>query len=149
MKKKFSAALLAAAMLLSLTACGSGGETQSPAGTGEPSASAEAEFTPAEYAIGQITIGTTAAIESAVRDEYDYDMLASAVSEPPLVYQDLDGEYHPLLASYETADSVTWTYTILDGMRTNTAAQTSSLRQTMRARSLRPSTPAIRCLTTA
>ncbi|HIQ79398.1 MAG TPA: ABC transporter substrate-binding protein [Candidatus Scatomorpha intestinavium] len=116
MKKKFSAALLAAAMLLSLTACGSGGETQSPAGTGEPSASAEAEFTPAEYAIGQITIGTTAAIESAVRDEYDYDMLASAVSEPPLVYQDLDGEYHPLLASYETADSVTWTYTILDGM---------------------------------
>ena len=43
MKKKFSAALLAAAMLLSLTACGSGGETQSPAGTGEPSASAEAE----------------------------------------------------------------------------------------------------------
>ena len=48
MKKKLSAALLAAAMLLSLTACGSGGETQSPAGTGEPSASPGAEFTSPE-----------------------------------------------------------------------------------------------------
>ena len=43
-------------------------------------------------------------------------MLASGVSELPLVYQDTMGEYHPLLASYTTEDAATWTYTIQDGM---------------------------------
>ena len=44
------------------------------------------------------------------------DMLASGVSELPLVYQDTKGEYHPLLATYATEDAATWTYTIQDGM---------------------------------
>ena len=43
-------------------------------------------------------------------------MLASGVSELPLVWQDAEGSYHPLLASYETEDSVTWVYTIEPGM---------------------------------
>ena len=43
-------------------------------------------------------------------------MLASGVSELPLVYQDTKGEYHPLLATYATEDAATWTYTIQDGM---------------------------------
>ena len=67
-------------------------------------------------AIEQLIIGTTAEIESAVFGEYNFDMLASGVSELPLVYQDIQGEYHPLLAAYATEDSATWTYTIQDGM---------------------------------
>lgn len=68
------------------------------------------------YALETITIGTTAAIETATFGEYNFDMLASGVSELPLVCQDTNGEYHPLLASYETEDAATWTYTIQDGM---------------------------------
>ena len=68
------------------------------------------------YAIDTLTIGTTASIETAVFGEYNFDMLASGVSELPLVYQDTMGEYHPLLASYTTEDAATWTYTIQDGM---------------------------------
>lgn len=67
-------------------------------------------------AIETITVGTTAAIEEAVFGEYNFDMLASGVSELPLVYQDIKGEYHPLLASYTTEDALTWTYTVQDGM---------------------------------
>ena len=67
--------------------------------------------------IEQITIGTTAAIETATNGEYAYDMLSSGTTQMPLVYQDTDGNYHPLLASFETEDSITWTYTILDGMK--------------------------------
>ena len=70
-----------------------------------------------EPAVAQIVIGTTAAIENAVNGEYAYDMLSSATTQPPLVWQDTDGNYHPLLASFETEDSLTWTYTILDGMK--------------------------------
>jgi len=66
--------------------------------------------------IEKITVGTTSVIEFATRQEYAYDMLASAVSELPLVYQDISGNYHPLLAAYETADAKTWTYTIVEGM---------------------------------
>lgn len=68
------------------------------------------------YAVETITIGTTSAIETATFGEYNFDMLASGVSELPLVYQDTEGEYHPLLASYETEDATTWTYTIQNGM---------------------------------
>ena len=68
-------------------------------------------------AIEQITIGTTAAIETATNGEYAYDMLSSGTTQMPLVYQDTDGNYHPLLASFTTEDSLTWTYTILDGMK--------------------------------
>lgn len=75
-----------------------------------------APATPADDTISTITVGTTAQIEFAVRGEYNYDMLASAVSEPPLVYQDAAGSYHPLLATWETTDATTWTYTVADGM---------------------------------
>ena len=70
-----------------------------------------------------VTVGTTAAIETAVYGEYNFDMLASGVSELPLVWQDAEGSYHPLLASYETADSVTWVYTIEPGMTCRMANQ--------------------------
>ena len=51
---------------------------------------------PSGYALETITIGTTAAIETATFGEYNFDMLASGVSELPLVCQDTNGEYHPL-----------------------------------------------------
>lgn len=70
----------------------------------------------ATFPIEKITVGTTAAIETAIGTEYAYEMLSSGVSSMPLVYQDTTGGFHPLLASYETEDAVTWTYTILPGM---------------------------------
>lgn len=99
MKKKILSLLLAALMLL-LTACAKNG--------GDPSEKNDGGFS--------LAIGTTAAIETAVYGEYNYDMLASGVSELPLVYQDAQGEYHPLLAEYSTEDAVTWTYTVREGM---------------------------------
>ncbi len=67
--------------------------------------------------IEKITVGTNSKIEKATRDEYAYDMLASGVSEMPLISKNANGEYSPLLASYKTTDSKTWTYTIQDGMK--------------------------------
>ena len=100
MMKKVIALLLAMLMVFTMAACG-----KQPDTTDEPSAKIES-----------ITVGTTAAIETATFGEYNFDMLASGVSELPLVYQDTKGEYHPLLATYATEDATTWTYTIQDGM---------------------------------
>ena len=96
MTKKILALILAALMVLSLAACGKSGKTPE---------------------VEQITVGTTAAIEKAVMGEYNYEMLASAVTHLPLVWQDTKGAFHPLLAEYSTSDSKTWTYTIVDGMK--------------------------------
>lgn len=63
-----------------------------------------------------VTIGTTSAIENAVRDEYAYDNLASATSEIPLVSKSANGEYSPLAVSYETADFKSWTLTVKNGL---------------------------------
>ena len=111
--------MLAVLMVLSLAACGRtpAEPTQTPStqpSTETPTTEAT-EPAPA-YAIDTLTVGTTAAIETAVFGEYNFDMLASGVSELPLVYQDTKGEYHPLLATYATEDAATWTYTIQDGM---------------------------------
>ncbi|MCI8618611.1 MAG: ABC transporter substrate-binding protein [Oscillospiraceae bacterium] len=104
--KKILALLLAAILTLSFSACGGATNPTTPTDTPtEPS-----------YAISQITIGTTSAVETATREEYAFDMLSSGVSQPPLVYQDLSGEYHPLLVSFETADATTWVYTVTEGM---------------------------------
>ena len=117
--KKVGSLLLAVLMVLSLAACGKtpAEPTQTPPtqpSTETPTTEAT-EPAPA-YAIDTLTVGTTAAIETAVFGEYNFDMLASGVSELPLVYQDTKGEYHPLLAAYATEDAATWTYTIQDGM---------------------------------
>ena len=117
--KKVGALLLAVLMVLSLAACGKtpAEPTQTP--STQPSTetpTTEATEPAPTYAIDTLTVGTTAAIETAVFGEYNFDMLASGVSELPLVYQDTKGEYHPLLATYATEDAATWTYTIQDGM---------------------------------
>lgn len=117
--KKVGSLLLAVLMVLSLAACGKtpAEPTQTP--STQPSTEApttEATEPAPTYAIDTLTVGTTAAIETAVFGEYNFDMLASGVSELPLVYQDTKGEYHPLLATYATGDAATWTYTIQDGM---------------------------------
>ena len=117
--KKVASLLLAVLMVLSLAACGKtpAEPTQTP--STQPSAetpTTEATEPASTYAIDTLTVGTTAAIETAVFGEYNFDMLASGVSELPLVYQDTKGEYHPLLAAYSTEDAATWTYTIQDGM---------------------------------
>ena len=128
MKKKHLALLCALALALSLLAGCGGNGNDTPVNEPPVQTPAEPQDTPAEPdtptepekpagpAIAQITIGTTSAIETACRDEYAFDMLASGTSELPLVYQDTAGDYHPLLASYTTEDSATWTYTIRDGM---------------------------------
>lgn len=120
--KKILAFLLCLSLVFALAACSSpAAPAQTPAQTeNQPEEPAPAEQ-PTEpespaYPIAQFTIGTMASIESALFGEYNYDMLASGVSELPLVRQDAEGNYHPLLASYETADSVTWVYTIEPGM---------------------------------
>ena len=111
--------MLAVLMVLSLAACGKipAEPTQTP--STQPSTetpTTEATEPASTYAIDTLTVGTTAAIENDVFGEYNFDMLASGVSELPLVYQDTKGEYHPLLATYATEDAATWTYTIQDGM---------------------------------
>lgn len=117
--KKVGSLLLAVLMVLSLAACGKtpAEPTQTP--STQPSTetpTTEATEPAPTYAIDTLTVGMTAAIETAVFGEYNFDMLASGVSELPLVYQDTKGEYHPLLATYATEDAATWTYTIQDGM---------------------------------
>ena len=118
MSKKIFALLLAVVMVLSLFAgCSTNGPTPStPSTTPEDPTTGTTEPAKKEPAIEQIVVGTTTAIETATRDEYAYDMLASGTSELPLVYQDATGEYHPLLASFATEDATTWTYTIVEGM---------------------------------
>ena len=112
--KKALSLLLAVMMVLSLAACGSAPAETTQTPTAQPAT--EAAEPASAYAIDTLTIGTTASIETAVFGEYNFDMIASGVSELPLVYQDTIGEYHPLLASYTTEDATTWTYTIQDGM---------------------------------
>ena len=117
--KKVTSLLLAVLIVLSLAACGKtpAEPTQTP--STQPSTetpTTEATEPASTYAIDTLTVGTTAAIETAVFGEYNFDMLASGVSELPLVYQDTKGEYHPLLATYATEDAATWTFTIQDGM---------------------------------
>ena len=116
MMKKTMSLLLEALMLLSLAACPQTPPEPSAPQTAAPPTTLEATHPVPEYPIDELIIGTTAAIETATFGEYNYDMLASGVSELPLVYQDTKGEYHPLLARYETTDATTWTYTIVDGM---------------------------------
>lgn len=112
--KKALSLLLAVMLVLSLAAYGSASAETTQTPTTQPET--EATEPASAYAIDTLTIGTTASIETAVFGEYNFDMLASGVSELPLVYQDTMGEYHPLLASYTTEDAATWTYTIQDGM---------------------------------
>ena len=118
MSKKIFALLLAVVMVLSLFAgCSTNDPTPStPSTTPKDPTTGTTEPAKKEPAIEQIVVGTTTAIETATRDEYAYDMLASGTSELPLVYQDATGEYHPLLASFATEDATTWTYTIVEGM---------------------------------
>ena len=116
MMKKALALLLAAVMALSLAACGAATETPTTAAATTPTETTAAPQTEPEYAVETITVGTTAAIETAVYGEYNFDMLASGVSELPLVYQDTNGEFHPLLADFSTEDGQTWIYTIREGM---------------------------------
>ena len=117
--KKAVSLLLAVLMVLSLAACGKTPAEPSQTPSTQPSTetpATEATEPAPTYAIDTLTVGTTAAIETAVFGEYNFDMLASGVSELPLVYQDTKGEYHPLLATYATEDAATWTFTIQDGM---------------------------------
>lgn len=104
--------MLMTLLLCLLSGCGMGSED----GAGNRTESGDEGGAQAQPVIEQFVIGTTSAIEKATGGEYAYDMLASGVSELPLVCQDTEGNYHPMLASYETNDATTWTYRIVDGM---------------------------------
>lgn len=67
--------------------------------------------------ISKITIGTSSKIEKAIRDEYAYDMLASGVSEMPLISKNINGEFIACLANYEVIDANTYRYTIVDNLK--------------------------------
>ncbi len=133
MKKKVSL-LLAIVLVLSFSACSreKSGEsvsqttptvtdqdknTAAAAPTADVSEPEPTEEPAPEYAIDRLVIGTTAQIETAAIGEYAYEMLVSGTSHIPLVYQDTEGVFHPLLASWSTDDAVTWTYTIEEGMK--------------------------------
>ncbi|MCR4675952.1 MAG: ABC transporter substrate-binding protein [Sphaerochaetaceae bacterium] len=79
-------------------------------------ASAVTESKAQERGLINVNVGTTAVIEKAVQGEYNYDMLSSGVSQIPLVRQDGNGTFHPLAASFSTADAKTWTYTVTEGL---------------------------------
>lgn len=124
--KKLILLLLCLSLVLALAGCS---QPEAPDEAQQPSVEAptesEAPEQPADaepvqpeaaYPIELFRIGTTASIETAVFGEYNYDMLASGLSELPLVWQDAEGNYHPLLVSYETEDAVTWSYTVEPGM---------------------------------
>ena len=124
--KKLLALLLCLSLVFALAAC-STPESQTQQSAEQPAQAGDQPTEPTQteqpsepealtYPIEQFTVGTTAAIETATFGEYHFDMLASGVSELPLVWQDAEGNYHPLLAAYETEDSVTWVYTIEPGM---------------------------------
>lgn len=65
---------------------------------------------------GVFVIGTTSVIEIADRSEYNYDQLSAGLTQQALVGRDTDGSYYPLLADYYTQDSVSWTFTVREGM---------------------------------
>ena len=101
--KKLLAILLCLSLVFALTACSTPeSQTQQPAEQpvqteDQPSEPAQTEQPEPErltYPIEQFTVGTTAAIETATFGEYNFDMLASGVSELPLVWQDAEGNYH-------------------------------------------------------
>jgi len=77
---------------------------------GEPTTDTE------ESKIDTLIVGTTMAIEKASRSDYYFDVLSGTLSQMALISVDENGEYHPLMANYETADSKTWTFTIIDGL---------------------------------
>lgn len=74
-------------------------------------------MTAAAAEIPLLTIGTTSAIETAAVGEYNYEMLSSGNTHIPLICQDTNGNFHPLVADWETSDGITWTYTIREGMK--------------------------------
>ncbi len=107
MKKYISLALTLVLLCSLLGGCGK---------TEESSAGPESEIS-SPYAIEQLTVGTTMSIEKAVREEYNYDVLASSTTELPLLRQDVEGHYEPLLCDFTTEDSITWIYTVREGLQ--------------------------------
>ncbi len=91
MMKKVTALLLVMLMVFAMAACGAAPADPAQEPSAQPAAeapAAEAAEPPLASPIDTLTVGTTASIETAVFGEYNFDMLASGVSELPLVYQD-------------------------------------------------------------
>ena len=86
MMKKVTALLLVMLMVFAMAACGAAPAEPAQEPSAQPAAEAPAaeaaEPTPASP-IDTLTVGTTASIETAVFGEYNFDMLASGVSELP------------------------------------------------------------------
>ncbi len=113
--KRIAAFIIIGICLLSLFGCAAK-PAPAPASTFEAQPGEHTAEPIPVYDIARFTIGTTIDIEKAAAGEYNYDVLASGVSELPLVQQNADGEYLPLLANWETEDAQTWAYTIQPGM---------------------------------
>jgi len=62
----------------------------------------------------KIVIGTTMAIEKAEKGEYNFDMISSGVSQPPLVSLDSNGEFSSVFATI-TSDGNVWKFVMNEG----------------------------------
>lgn len=71
----------------------------------------------ADAGIDTIIIGTVAEIETATRDEYNYDVLSASVTQMALISLNQDGRFEPLLADFASEDAKSWTFTIREGMK--------------------------------
>ena len=105
MKKGISVVLVLVLVCALFSGCGKSETPAAPVENNSP------------YPIAQLTVGTTMTIEKAIREEYNYDVLSSSTTELPLVRQDVSGHYLPLLCDFSTEDSISWTYTVHDGLK--------------------------------
>lgn len=113
--KKALSFLLALAMLFALTACGGSGDDVGTAGDTAPAGDGTPDGAPSRT-IDTLIVGTAAEITAANRSEYNFDVITGTLSQLAPVWVDEAGEYHPLLCTYSTEDSKTWTFTVREGM---------------------------------
>lgn len=63
-------------------------------------------------------VGTVAVIEKATRDEYNFDVMSTNITQLPLVGINERGEYYPAAATWTVnEDGSVWTYTVREGLK--------------------------------
>ncbi len=96
--KKATAIILAVIMIMSMSACQKG-DVKS------------------DYAIDTLVIGTTTKIETATRNEYNYNVITGMLSNLGIVRVNEKGEFVPNLTTASTTDSKTYKFVIQEGAK--------------------------------